>query len=130
LVETGCTQPYENDFYLCSHAALKGTARPTHYHVILNEAKMSNDELHTILYEQVYQYARATTPVSIHPAIYYAHIAADRAGPHAVNWQGSTDGRGPTQQGGSSGPGSQPVDVLPLMPMPNQGGINTSMWYI
>ena len=130
LVETGCTQPYENDFYLCSHAALKGTARPTHYHVILNEAKMGNDELQTILYEQVYQYARATTPVSIHPAIYYAHIASNRAGPHAVNWQGSTDGRGATQPGGSSGQGSQPVDVTPLMPMPNQGAINTSMWYI
>jgi eukaryotic translation initiation factor 2C len=129
LVESGCTQPYENDFYLCSHAALKGTARPTHYHVILNEANMSNDELQTILYEQVYQYARATTPVSIHPAIYYAHIASNRAGPHAVNWQGSTDGRG-TQAGGSSGQGSQPVDVLPLMPMPNHGAINTSMWYI
>jgi eukaryotic translation initiation factor 2C len=112
LVENGCTQPYENDFCRCSHAALKGTARPTHYHVILNEAGMSNDELHTILYERVYQYARATTPmsiqpaiyyahivvasapVSIHPAICYAHIASDRAGPHAVNWQGSTDGRG------------------------------------
>ena len=74
--------PHENDFYLCSHAAIKGTARPTHYHVILNEAGMSNDELQTILYEQVYQYARATTPVSMHPAVYYAHIASGRAGTH------------------------------------------------
>lgn len=123
--------PYENEFYLCSHAAIKGTARPTHYHVILNEANMSNDELQTILYEQVYQYARATTPVSIHPAIYYAHIASNRAIPHDPTWGGSTDGRGGTRPGGSSGPGSsQPVDIQPLMPMPNQGAINTSMWYI
>jgi hypothetical protein len=43
---------------------------------------MSNDELQTILYEQVYQYARATTPVSLHPAVYYAHIASGRAGTH------------------------------------------------
>ena len=43
---------------------------------------MSSDELQTILYEQVYQYARATTPVSIHPAVYYAHIASGRAGTH------------------------------------------------
>ena len=101
-----------------------------HYQVILNEAKMSNEELQTILYEQVYQYARATTPVSMHPAIYYAHIASGRAAPHSPSWQGSTDGKG-TQGGGSSGPGSsQPVDVEKLMPMPNQGGINTSMWYI
>jgi hypothetical protein len=73
---------------------LKGTACPTNYGGVLNEAKMSNDELHTILYEQIYQYARTTTPVSIHPAIYYAHIASNRAGPHAVNRQSSTDGRG------------------------------------
>lgn len=101
-----------------------------HYQVILNEVGMSSEELQTILYEQVYQYARATTPVSMHPAIYYAHIASGRAGPHAPNWAGSTDGKG-TQGGGSSGPGSsQPVDVEKLMPMPNQGGICTSMWYI
>lgn len=130
LVESGATNPHENDFYLCSHAAIKGTARPMHYQVILNEVGMSQEELQTILYEQVYQYARATTPVSMHPAIYYAHIASGRASPHAPNWQGSTDGKG-TQGGGSSGPGSsQPVDVEKLMPMPNQGGICTSMWYI
>ena len=130
LVESGATNPHENDFYLCSHAAIKGTARPMHYQVILNEVGMSNEELQTILYEQVYQFARATTPVSMHPAIYYAHIASGKASPHSPSWQGSTDGRG-TQGGGSSGPGSsQPVDVEKLMPMPNQGGICTSMWYI
>ena len=37
LAETGVTQPYENDFYLCAHAAIKGTARPVHYNVLLNE---------------------------------------------------------------------------------------------
>jgi hypothetical protein len=33
LVETGVTQPYENDSNLCAHAAIKGTARPVHYSV-------------------------------------------------------------------------------------------------
>lgn len=130
LVEIGVTHPHENDFYLCSHAAIKGTARPMHYHVILNEVGMSNEELQTILYEQVYQYARATTPVSQHPAIYYAHIASNRASSHDPTWGGSTDGRGGTQ-GGSSGPTSTGlVDIQPLMPMPNQGNINSSMWFI
>lgn len=135
LVETGVTHPLENDFYLCSHAAIKGTARPTHYHVILNEVGMSNDELQTILYEQVYQYMRATTPVSIHPAVYYAHIASGRAAPHDPSWKGSTDGTGTQSQpgggGGSSGPTSSgPTNILPLLPMPNSSGINTTMWYI
>jgi eukaryotic translation initiation factor 2C len=46
---------------------------------------MGNDELQTILYEQVYQYARATTPVSMHTAVYYAHIASGRAGTHGTS---------------------------------------------
>lgn len=35
---------HENDFYLCSHATIKGIARPMHYYVLLAEAKMSNEE--------------------------------------------------------------------------------------
>ncbi|THZ72376.1 hypothetical protein D6C85_04727 [Aureobasidium pullulans] len=33
LVETGVTQPFENDFYLCAHTAIKDTARPVHYKI-------------------------------------------------------------------------------------------------
>lgn len=64
LVETGVTHPFENDFYLCAHAAIKGTARPMNYTVLLNEAGMSNADLQTLIYEQSYQYIRATTPIS------------------------------------------------------------------
>lgn len=132
IIETGVTHPFENDFYLCAHNALKGTARPTHYHVILNEPNIPNDQIYTMLYEQSYQFMRATTPVSIHPAIYYAHIASNRAIPHDPKWGNSDSGAGASQPGRpSSGPTSQqPVQVDKLMPMPNQAGINTSMWYI
>ncbi|KAK5126303.1 hypothetical protein LTR85_010539 [Meristemomyces frigidus] len=147
LIETGVTNPFENDFFLCSHAAIKGTARPMHYHVLLNEAGMPNEEIQTIIYEQCYQYIRATTPLSQHPAIYYAHIASNRAIPHDPKWSGSSDGapsvaskpRSASQsgsQGGKSGGKSggsssgMPTDIEKLMPMPNQGGIQTSMWYI
>lgn len=144
LVETGATNPHENDFYLCAHAAIKGTARPTHYYVLANEAKMSNDELHTLLYEHSYQYSRASTPISQHPAIYYSHLAALRAVPHDPKWAGSSDGPITTtvKKTGSQSDGSQgksgskvsssgmPSDYDKLMPMPNQGGIATSMWFI
>ncbi|KAK5734619.1 Protein argonaute [Elasticomyces elasticus] len=142
LVETGVTHPYENDFYLCGHAAIKGTARPMHYHVLLNEVNMSNEELQTMIYEHSYQYIRATTPVSQHPAIYYAHIASNRAVPHDPSWSGSSDGapsvasrpRSGSQsgsQGNSRGSSSgAPTDIQKLLPMPNQGNIMTSMWYI
>ncbi|KAF2018363.1 eukaryotic translation initiation factor 2C 2, partial [Aaosphaeria arxii CBS 175.79] len=82
LVETGCTHPFEFDFYLCPHVAIKGTARPIHYQVILNEAEFQSTELQALIFEHSFQYARSTTPVSLHPAVYYAHLAADRARAH------------------------------------------------
>ncbi|KAM3422173.1 hypothetical protein BST61_g2542 [Cercospora zeina] len=142
LVETGVTNPFENDFYLCSHAAIKGTARPAHYYVLLNETGMENNQLHTMLYEHAYQYQRASTPISQHPAIYYAHLAAARAAPHDPKWAGSTDtlsnekkqqqqsaSQSGSQAGRSGTTGANTV-FDKLMPMPNQGGIATSMWYI
>ena len=65
LVEKDVTHPMEYDFYLCSHAAIQGTARPTHYHVLMDEAKTSPNDLQCMLYEHSYQYMRATTPVSL-----------------------------------------------------------------
>lgn len=82
IVETEVTHPFHYDFYLCSHFALQGTARPVHYHVLLDEINMPVDLLQTMIYQQCYQYMRSTTPVSLHPAIYYAHLAAARARPH------------------------------------------------
>jgi len=143
LVESGVTHPREWDFYLNSHAAIKGTARPMHYQVLLNEAKMSPEELHTLIYEHCYQYIRATTPISQHPAIYYAHIASNRAVPHDPKWSGSSDstptqapaarersGSGSGSHGRSGSNSSAPAEFEKLMPMPNQGGIQTSMWFV
>ncbi|KAK5114285.1 hypothetical protein LTR62_002536 [Meristemomyces frigidus] len=109
LVETGVTHPYENDFYLCSHAAIKGTARPMHYHVLLNEVGMSNEELQTMIYEHSYQYIRATTPVSMHPAIYYAHIVSGRAICHDPKWAMSSD----------NAPSVAPKPTTPVVPKPS-----------
>ncbi|KAJ9620896.1 Protein argonaute [Taxawa tesnikishii (nom. ined.)] len=141
LVETGVTHPFENDFYLCAHAALKGTARPMHYHMLANEAKIPNDVLQTMIYEHSYQYIRATTPVSQFPAIYYAHIASNRAGSHDRNFGGSNErvttgsGRSGSQSGNISRGQTSSDDRVPtefpdLLPMPNTDGINSSMWYI
>lgn len=83
IVEKGVTHPFQNDFYLCAHQAIKGTARPVHYHVLANEdPDISNDELQQYLYMHSYQYCRSTTPVSLHPAIYYAHLASLRSKAH------------------------------------------------
>ncbi|KAM5355683.1 hypothetical protein ACJ41O_002329 [Fusarium nematophilum] len=82
LVEKEVTHPFMFDFYLSSHVAIQGTARPVHYHVILDEMNMPVNELQKMIYQQCYSYARSTTPVSLHPAVYYAHLASNRARAH------------------------------------------------
>jgi eukaryotic translation initiation factor 2C len=82
LVEKEVTHPFHYDFYLCSHVAIQGTARPVHYNVLFDECGLKPDDLQRILYHQCYQYCRSTTPVSLHPAVYYAHLAGARARHH------------------------------------------------
>ncbi len=105
---------------------------------------MSNEDIQLMIYEQSYQFMRSTTPVSQHPAIYYAHIASNRAIPHDPRWAGSSDGAPPvvasrprsgSQSGGSQGRSGDsssqvPINVEKLLPMPNTSNIMTSMWYI
>lgn len=82
LVEKDVTHPQHYDFYLCSHVAIQGTARPVHYQVILDEAGVKPNDLQRMIYQQCYQYCRSTTPVSLHPAVYYSHLASNRARAH------------------------------------------------
>ncbi|KND92077.1 Protein argonaute [Tolypocladium ophioglossoides CBS 100239] len=82
LVEKEVTHPFMWDFYLCSHVAIQGTARPVHYHVISDEMNVPVNDFQKMIYHQCYSYARSTTPVSLHPAVYYAHLAGNRARAH------------------------------------------------
>ena len=65
IVDRDVTHPFENDVYLASHVAIQGTARPTHYHMLMDEANVPVDRFEAMLYEHCYQYQRATTPVSL-----------------------------------------------------------------
>ncbi|KAK1348023.1 hypothetical protein LUQ84_002718 [Hamiltosporidium tvaerminnensis] len=67
------------DFYLVSHYALQGTARPVRYQVLYDDSKLGVDLLQEYIHSMCYLYARATKAVSVVPPIYYAHLAAARA---------------------------------------------------
>ncbi|PYH87772.1 Piwi-domain-containing protein [Aspergillus ellipticus CBS 707.79] len=82
LIERDVTSPHDWDFLLYSHIALQGTARPVHYHVILDQIKHKPHELQNMIYDHCYQYMRSTTSVSLYPAIYYAHLISNRARSH------------------------------------------------
>jgi hypothetical protein len=50
--------------------------------VLLDEIGHKPEELENMIYEHCYQYVRSTTPVSVHPSIYYAHLISVRARHH------------------------------------------------
>jgi hypothetical protein len=85
IVDRGVTQARYWDFYLTAHSSIKGTARPAHYTVLLDEvfrakygAEAAN-ELERYTHELCYLFGRATKAVSICPPAYYADIVCTRA---------------------------------------------------
>ncbi|KAJ4832122.1 argonaute 5 [Turnera subulata] len=79
VVDTKICHPKEFDFYLNSHAGIKGTSRPSHYHVLYDENEFTADQLQILTNNLCYTYARCTRAVSVVPPAYYAHLAAYRA---------------------------------------------------
>ncbi|XP_018899039.1 protein argonaute-2 isoform X2 [Bemisia tabaci] len=83
-VDVGITHPTEFDFYLCSHAGIQGTSRPSHYHVLWDDNHFDSDELQCLTYQLCHTYVRCTRSVSIPAPAYYAHLVAFRARYHLV----------------------------------------------
>eukprot|EP00640_Fibrocapsa_japonica_P002962 CAMPEP_0113935646 /NCGR_PEP_ID=MMETSP1339-20121228/2767_1 /TAXON_ID=94617 /ORGANISM="Fibrocapsa japonica" /LENGTH=264 /DNA_ID=CAMNT_0000937873 /DNA_START=40 /DNA_END=834 /DNA_ORIENTATION=- /assembly_acc=CAM_ASM_000762 len=78
VVDTGVCHPREYDFYLCSHAGIQGTSKPTYYRVLLDENRMRPDELYQLTFWLCHNYAACTRSVSVVPAAFYAHQMAFR----------------------------------------------------
>ncbi|KAL6897362.1 hypothetical protein ACP4OV_007058 [Aristida adscensionis] len=79
VVDRKICHPTEFDFFLCSHSGIKGTSRPTHYHVLRDDNKFTADNLQSLTYNLCYLYTSCTRSVSIAPPAYYAHKLAFRA---------------------------------------------------
>lgn len=62
-----------------SHASIQGTARPTRYHCIWDDANMAEDEVEHLAYYLCHLFTRCTRTVSYPTPTYYAHLAAARA---------------------------------------------------
>ncbi|XP_028756822.1 protein argonaute 5-like isoform X2 [Neltuma alba] len=106
VVDTRICHPREFDFYLNSHAGIKGTSRPTHYHVLFDENNFKADELQMLTNNLCYTYARCTRSVSIVPPAYYAHLAAFRARYYIEGETSDVD----------SGSGSRSTNVVLTLP--------------
>ncbi|KAI1742458.1 ribonuclease H-like domain-containing protein [Xylaria scruposa] len=120
VVDRGVTEARSWDFFLQSHAAIKGTARPAHYFVLLDEifrhrygkkpGKNVADELQMTTQSLCYSFGRATKAVSYCTPAYLADILCERGrcyyyelydcanddGNHGAKGQVSTNANVPT----------------------------------
>ncbi|KAJ6019033.1 hypothetical protein N7522_001100 [Penicillium canescens] len=130
MIDRDVTSPNEWDFLLYTHIALQGTARPVYYHVLLNEIEnLGPNDLACMINDHCHQYIRSTTSVSVHPAIYYAHLISVRARHHEDV---------PITSGPQSGvevkmlnpkpPGPRAKKLLPIEGTSNR--LALGMWYI
>ncbi|KAI1794380.1 Piwi-domain-containing protein [Ganoderma leucocontextum] len=78
VVDKGITDVYLFDFYLQAHNGQQGHVKATHYVVIYDENKLDADTVQQGTHTASYLYVRATKPVSLVPAAYYADIACER----------------------------------------------------
>ncbi|KAJ5493116.1 hypothetical protein N7539_001862 [Penicillium diatomitis] len=140
LIDREVTSPHGWDFFLYSHIALQGTARPVHYTILLDEVKHEPNHLVNMIYEQCYQYVRSTTSVSVHPAIYYAHLISVRARHHenvTLKGKPAQYGRGvKVSRGMPEAMQANPTESnrahIPLLPIDdsNDNHLPLGMWYV
>ena len=50
VVDKDIVHPFQYQFFLASHAAIQGVTKPTKYCVLVNESKISPDDLQAITY--------------------------------------------------------------------------------
>lgn len=79
VVDKVVTHPFAYDFYMQAHGGLVGTARPTHYIVLVDDNKFKPDDLHRLTNGLCYSFARATRSVSVVSVCYYADMICSKA---------------------------------------------------
>ncbi|KAG1327188.1 putative protein argonaute 16 [Cocos nucifera] len=104
VVDTKVVHPRNYDFYMCAHAGMIGTSRPTHYHVLVDEIGFSADDLQKLVHALSYVYQRSTTAVSIVAPICYAHLAAAQISQFIKfeDFSETSSGQGPVTASGQS----------------------------
>ncbi|CAL0315822.1 unnamed protein product [Lupinus luteus] len=112
VIDNKVCHPRNYDFYLCAHAGMIGTTRPTHYHVLLDEIGFSTDDLQELVHSLSYVYQRSTTAISVVAPICYAHLAATQMG-QFMKFEDKSETS--SSHGGLTAAGAVPVPQLPKL---------------
>lgn len=113
VVDSKVCHPKNFDFYMCAHAGMIGTTRPTHYHVLHDEIGFSADEMQEFVHSLSYVYQRSTTAISVVAPVCYAHLAAAQVSTF-LRLEEMSDASS-SQGGGHTSAGSAPVPELPRL---------------
>jgi len=134
VVDRGVTEVRGWDFFLQPHACLQGTARSSHYYVVLDEIfrgrpvkaphKTTADALEDLTHNMSYLFGRATKAVSLCPPAYYADLLCTRLRCYLADQYDPNDSE--VNQSVASGEGSTSTFDVPTIP-PN---MVDSMFYI
>lgn len=122
IIDNKVCHPRNQDFYLCAHAGMIGTTRPTHYHVLLDEVGFSADDLQELVHSLSYVYQRSTTAISVVAPICYAHLAASQMG-QFMKFEDTSETS--SSHGGLTSAGAVPVPQLPRL----QEKVSNSMFF-
>ncbi|PHT86167.1 hypothetical protein T459_08273 [Capsicum annuum] len=77
VVDTKICHPlYNNNFYMCAHAARVGTSRPNHYFVLLDEIGCSSDNVQELVHCLCYVSQRCTSAIHEVAPLRYARLAS------------------------------------------------------
>ncbi|KAL1348006.1 hypothetical protein HN51_024011 [Arachis hypogaea] len=122
VIDNKICHPRNYDFYMCAHAGMIGTTRPTHYHVLLDEIGFSPDDLQELVHSLSYVYQRSTTAISVVAPICYAHLAATQMG-QFMKFEDKSETS--SSHGGLTAAGAVPVPQLPKL----QDSVCNSMFF-
>ncbi|KAK2996028.1 hypothetical protein RJ640_023398 [Escallonia rubra] len=112
VIDTQVCHPHNNDFYMCAHAGMIGTTRPTHYHVLFDDIGFTADDLQELIHSLSYVYQRSTTAISIVSPVRYAHLAATQVSMF-VKFEEMSETS--SSHGGLTSVGAPPVPELPRL---------------
>ncbi|GAB4859272.1 Protein argonaute-4 [Ancistrocladus abbreviatus] len=122
VIDNTVCHPRNYDFFLCAHAGMIGTTRPTHYHVLLDEVGFAPDDLQELVHSLSYVYQRSTTAISVVAPVCYAHLAATQIG----QWMKFEDAsETSSSHGGVTAAAAIPVPQLPRL----QENVCNSMFF-